>query len=79
MDLIRGVDLRDQLGAIDVPTLVCVGDLDPATPVSASEEIVAAMERGLARLEVVPGAGHFPWLDAPDVCFGLIADFASAH
>ena len=76
MALLRDLDVRDQLAAVDVPTLVCVGELDPVTPVEASEEIVGAMRPGLARLEVIPGAGHFPWLEAPDPFLELIAAFS---
>ncbi|MGH3347621.1 MAG: alpha/beta fold hydrolase, partial [Nocardioides sp.] len=66
MELIRALDLVDQLGRVRSPVLVCVGELDPVTPVAAAEEVVAALPAGSARLEVVPGAGHFTWLDAPD-------------
>lgn len=75
MDLIREVDIVDQLARIDAPTLVSVGELDPVTPVPAAEEIVAALPEGLGRLEVIDGAGHFTWKDAPDRVFGLIAGF----
>ena len=40
MELLRRFDVVDQLGRIDCPTLVCVGDLDPVTPVDAASEIV---------------------------------------
>jgi pimeloyl-ACP methyl ester carboxylesterase len=45
---------------------VCVGELDPITPVAAAREIADALPDGGARLEVVEGAGHFTWKDAPD-------------
>lgn len=66
MDLIRDLDVTSLLGRVHTPTLVSVGELDPVTPVAAAEEIVAALPAGSARLEVVAGAGHFPWLDAPE-------------
>jgi proline iminopeptidase len=66
MELVRALHIIDQLGRIDAPTLVCVGELDPVTPVEAAEEIVAALPEGVGRLEVIPGAGHFTWMDAPD-------------
>ena len=34
--LIRGFDVLDQLGGIECPTLVCVGELDPMTSVAAA-------------------------------------------
>jgi pimeloyl-ACP methyl ester carboxylesterase len=45
---------------------VGVGELDPITPVAAAREIADALPDGGARLEVVEGAGHFTWKDAPD-------------
>lgn len=66
MELLRRLDVVDQLAHIDCPTLVCVGELDPVTPVDASREIVEALPRGVGRLEVIEGAGHFPWKDVPD-------------
>ena len=39
------VDIVDQLGRIDCPTLVCVGELDPITPVAASREIIEGSRR----------------------------------
>lgn len=73
MDLIRHLDIVDQLSAIQSPTLVCVGGLDPVTPVDAAAEIADALPAG--RLEVIPGAGHFTWLDAPDRYWPVITDF----
>jgi proline iminopeptidase len=75
MDRLRALDAVDQLGRIVCPTLVCVGGLDPVTPVPASEEIVAGLPPGLGRLEVLDGAGHFPWLDVPDRYWTLIRSF----
>jgi proline iminopeptidase len=66
MEVIRTTDIVRQLGFIDVPTLVVVGDLDPVTPLAAVEEIVAALPAATAQLEVLRGAGHFAWLDDPD-------------
>lgn len=39
-DLLRQLDVVDQLTRITCPTLVCVGDLDPVTPLAASREIL---------------------------------------
>jgi proline iminopeptidase len=78
-DLMRSFDVLDDLGRIECPTLVCVGDLDPITPVSAAREIVDAMTPGRARLEVVAGAGHFTWRDAPDRYWPLLTEFVTAN
>ena len=75
MELLRELDVVEQLGRIDRPTLVCVGEIEPGTPVEASREIFEALPEGIARLEVVPGAGHFPWLDDPNAYWGIITGF----
>ena len=75
MELIRRLDILDQLGQIDVPTLVSVGELDPVTPVAAAEEIVGALPEGIAQLEIIDRAGHFTWMDAPDRYWPIIVDF----
>lgn len=77
MELLRRFDVVDQLARIDCPTLVCVGDLDPITPVAASREIFEALPLGIGRLEVIEGAGHFPWKDVPDRYWPLLMDFAA--
>ena len=75
MELVRRTDIVDQLSRVDAPTLVAVGALDPVTPVAAAEEIVAALPEGIAQLEVIEGAGHWPWKDAPDRFWPMIVEF----
>ena len=76
-ELLRTFDVVDQLASVSCPTLVCVGDLDPVTPVAAAQEIAAALPAGIATLEVIDGAGHFPWKDAPDRYWPLITEFVT--
>ena len=78
MDRLRTLDIVGQLDRITGPALVCVGALDPITPVAAAEEVVAALPPGLGRLAVLPGAGHFSWLDIPDAYFSLLRDVITA-
>ncbi len=75
MQLMRELDAVDQVSRIDRPTLVCVGELEAGTPVEASREIADALPEGVGRLEVVPGAGHFPWLDDPETYWTLLEGF----
>ena len=77
MDLIRRLDIVDLLGRVESPTLVCVGELDPVTPVGAAQEIVDALPEGIARFEVVGGAGHFTWMDAPEGYWPKIVEFVA--
>jgi pimeloyl-ACP methyl ester carboxylesterase len=47
----------------------------PVTPVAAAEEITGALPEGIARLEIIAGAGHFTWKDAPDRYWPMIIQF----
>lgn len=47
------------------------------TPVAAAEEIASALPEGIARLEIIDGAGHFAWLDSPDRYWPMIIEFIS--
>jgi pimeloyl-ACP methyl ester carboxylesterase len=72
LELMQRFDVRDQLAAINCPTLVCVGELDPITPVDAAREIVDGLSSTAVQLEVLEGAGHFPWRDVPDRYWPLV-------
>jgi proline iminopeptidase len=77
MARMRALDAVAGLAAIDCPTLVCVGELDPVAPVEAAREIQAALRPDLGRLEVIAGAGHFPWLDRPDRYWPIVEAFVA--
>ena len=58
-------DQRDTLRAVDVPTLILCGEDDTLCPLERHE-----MMRDLipgARLAVIPGAGHLPVLEQPEL------------
>jgi proline iminopeptidase len=74
-DAMRRFDVIGELGVVECPVLVCVGEIDAITPVSAAREIHAALPAGRARLEIVEDAGHFTWRDAPDRYWPLLLDF----
>jgi pimeloyl-ACP methyl ester carboxylesterase len=48
-------------------------------PLAAARETVDALPDGLARLEVIEGAGHFPWKDAPERYWPLLIDFVTSR
>lgn len=75
IELVRRTDIVDQLRRVESPTLVSVGELDPVTPVAAAQEIVDALPEGIAQLEVIHGAGHWAWKDAPDRFWPIIVEF----
>ena len=78
LELMRGFDVTDQLAEIECRTLVSVGELDPITPLAAAREIVDALPEGIGQLQVLEGAGHFPWMDVPDRYWPLLAEFVLA-
>lgn len=53
------------LGAITAPALVLWGREDPFVDARFASGYAAAL--GDARLELVDGAGHWPWLDRPEL------------
>ncbi len=66
-------DLRPSLARISAPTLVITGGDDyMASPVSADE--IAAGIAG-ARTVILPNAGHFPFVEAPDPFRVAILEF----
>lgn len=66
-------DSADRIEAIELPTLVTVGELDLALPVRFSQELVKRIPN--ARLVVIPGAGHQPFQELPDDYNRLLSDF----
>jgi pimeloyl-ACP methyl ester carboxylesterase len=68
-------DQTDRAAAIDVPTLMICGDLDPVTPPSLSEELVDLIPN--SRLQVIPGASLLANLDKPAEFNRAIDDFLS--
>ena len=68
----EGSRVIDGLGAIDVPTLIIVGDKDQ--PFIAPCEYMAKKISG-ARLEVIRDAGHSSNLDQPEAFNRVLRDF----
>ncbi len=65
-------DLFPELRKLDVPTLLLHSEHD-FIPVELAERIADAVPQ--ARLSVLPGCGHFTFLEAPDLVFEEIAFF----
>jgi pimeloyl-ACP methyl ester carboxylesterase len=78
LGLLTRFNALDQLTRVDCPVLVCVGALDPATPVAAAHEIMRALPDGRGRLEVIEDAGHFSWMDNPESYWPIVAAFVTA-
>ncbi len=68
-------DLTAQLGAVQAPTLVVHGEED-AIPIDLVARWVTALPH--ATLLRVPNAGHFPYVEQPDVVWPAVERFLAA-
>lgn len=64
------------LVSIRTPTMFIWGERDAFGGPDVAQEVVARIPG--ARLELLPGAGHAPWLDEPDRCAALSAEFLAS-
>ena len=65
--------LRAALGEVTAPVLVVGGELDAMTGVDSVHRVAADFPQG--RAHVVPQAGHYPWVDAPEAFRSAVAAF----
>jgi pimeloyl-[acyl-carrier protein] methyl ester esterase len=66
-------DLRAALFRVDAPALLLHGEADPICPAGASRAMAAAMPR--ARVELLPGLGHAPFLSRPGLLARAVLSF----
>ncbi len=70
-------DTGAALAAVDVPTLVVVGEQDRLTPVAAAEHLQRTARD--ATLVVLPGVGHLTPAEAPARFNAALADWLDDH
>ncbi len=63
--ILQQTDLRQRLGAIRCPVNVLLGERDTLVPRAVSEHLHTL--RPEWRIEIIPGAGHAPFLSHPDL------------
>lgn len=73
VDLFRGLDLRPELPAIDVPVLVLKGPRDAYTPPEWCREIAARIPR--ASYVEIPDTGHCSHISRPGLFNRLVRDW----
>ncbi|MGE0556636.1 MAG: alpha/beta fold hydrolase [Burkholderiales bacterium] len=73
LDWLRMTDLRKELPEIGQPTLVLHGTQDRLASPAAAEFLAACLPR--ARLELLDGVAHAPFVSAPDLLCEKIAGF----
>ncbi|MDO8959883.1 MAG: alpha/beta fold hydrolase [Rhodocyclaceae bacterium] len=74
LQALRDTDLRQDVGRIRQPVLLLHGAHDALMPLAAAEWLVEHLP--VARLEVLPGVAHAPFLAQPERCADLLARFA---
>jgi pimeloyl-ACP methyl ester carboxylesterase len=62
-----------RLGELRLPVLLVHGEFDPLVPLQAARQAQARLPD--ARLEVIPGCGHWPQRERPDLVNPLLVDF----
>ena len=62
------------LGDLQMPALLIWGDADPWLPVALATQYTERLPH--AELRLVPGAGHWPWLEDPAVA-DAVADYVT--
>lgn len=67
--------IRERLRNLDAPVLVVHGDADPR-PLAAVEALASELPR--AELVVLPGVGHFPYLEAPEALGRVLRRFLAS-
>ena len=66
-------DLTEEMPRVKMPVLLIWGDADTATPIADGRRMEELMpEAGLA---VIPGAGHFSFLDDPVLFSRILGSF----
>jgi pimeloyl-[acyl-carrier protein] methyl ester esterase len=76
LDQLATADLRSELAAIDRPVLFLHGGADPICPAGASRAAAAAVPG--ARVAILDGAGHAPFVTREDETVAAIQSFAEA-
>ena len=75
LELLRQVDLREELTKITMPTLVLHGSADIIIPIGAGRFLATTLPHAL--LHEVGGCGHAPFLSAPVPVSAAIRQFLS--
>jgi proline iminopeptidase len=71
--LASAYDVRPHLPGLRIPALVVVGSEDWVTPPVAARRLAEGLPD--ARLVIVPGAGHFPFSEEPELFLEAVRAF----
>ena len=76
-EAIRDMNLCEHLSEISVPTLIMVGEDDPACPVSAARTLYDGIID--SKLVIIPQAAHLPNIEQTSVFNTALIDFLNHH
>ena len=69
-------EILNGLTKVDAPVLIVTGTLDAVTGVRAGDAVAASFPHSpRVHHHALPGAGHYPWVDAPGSLVRLVVDF----
>lgn len=75
LSIVVNTDMTPLMPRVTVPVLLLWGERDTATPLSDGQQMARLMPN--AALVPVANAGHFPFLDAPQVFYPVLDAFLS--
>lgn len=73
LDLLRDVDLRNELQAITQPVSIVAGERDTLIPAAVCGDIAKLLPN--VETHIIPKAGHAPFLSHPIQCLEIIKQF----
>lgn len=74
LDILRHADLRPQLGQIRCPLQLIFGERDRLVMPQAADDMLYLIQ-AQARLDIIPGAGHAPFLSHPHAFMNILDNF----
>jgi pimeloyl-ACP methyl ester esterase len=76
LQILSAADLREELPAVDRPVLLVHGELDTICPAAASEFM--AQRIPMAKLKIMAGCGHAPFMTQPETFNEVMREFLGA-
>ncbi len=70
-------DALERLKALSVPALIVTGSDDRLTPLAHAEALAKVLP--MAQLACLPGAGHLPYLECPELFARTVLEFLQAR
>ncbi len=77
LDVLKSVDLLDGLAGVQVPTLYVLGEKDNLVPVGIGRELKKLQPD--AKVSVIKGASHVPFISDQEAFLTVIDDFLMEH